>query len=217
MSAHSGPPGTNARRTCRSSQRPAGLAGAGHLLPGLADPRDPVRQRLPTVISQVAEAALGDGPVRSRRLRPGPARHGADPLHRRQHAVHRISLPGQLHRRGFLPAPADDPARASARPQQRHLVLTVAALALLLGGRRARRQARSVLRHRRVHRLLDGRLRHGQVSPTGASGWRRKLVISFAGGAVSLLVVLIFAVVKFTEGAWLVVLLFPVCGWAWSG
>jgi len=40
-------------------------------------------------------------------------------------------------------------------------------------------------------------------------GWRRKVVVSVTGGSVSLLVVLIFAVVKFTEGAWLVVVLFP--------
>ena len=43
-------------------------------------------------------------------------------------------------------------------------------------------------------------------------GWRHKLAINFAGGFVSMLIVLIFAVVKFTEGAWLVVLLFPL-GW----
>jgi amino acid transporter len=41
-------------------------------------------------------------------------------------------------------------------------------------------------------------------------GWRRKVAVSVTGGSVSLLVVLIFAVVKFTEGAWLVVVLFPV-------
>ena len=44
------------------------------------------------------------------------------------------------------------------------------------------------------------------------SGWRVKLLINLTSGLVSALVVLIFAVVKFTEGAWLVVLLFPV-GW----
>ena len=44
------------------------------------------------------------------------------------------------------------------------------------------------------------------------SAWRRKLAINFSGGVVSTLVVLIFAAVKFTEGAWLVVLLFPL-GW----
>ena len=42
------------------------------------------------------------------------------------------------------------------------------------------------------------------------TGWRRRAASSLLGGIVSTLVVLIFAVVKFTEGAWLVVLLFPV-------
>jgi len=41
-------------------------------------------------------------------------------------------------------------------------------------------------------------------------GWRGKVAVSVIGGSVSLLVVLIFAVVKFSEGAWLVVVLFPV-------
>ncbi len=42
--------------------------------------------------------------------------------------------------------------------------------------------------------------------------WRHRLAINLAGGTVSACVVLIFAVVKFTEGAWLVVILFPI-GW----
>jgi amino acid transporter len=41
-------------------------------------------------------------------------------------------------------------------------------------------------------------------------GWRRRLVINFSAGVLSAIVVLIFAVVKFTEGAWLVVVLFPI-------
>jgi amino acid transporter len=41
-------------------------------------------------------------------------------------------------------------------------------------------------------------------------GWKRKLVINFSAGVTSLIVVLIFAIVKFTEGAWLVVILFIV-------
>jgi amino acid transporter len=41
-------------------------------------------------------------------------------------------------------------------------------------------------------------------------GWRHKLVINFSAGVTSLVVVLIFAIVKFTEGAWLVVVLFIV-------
>jgi amino acid transporter len=41
-------------------------------------------------------------------------------------------------------------------------------------------------------------------------GWRHKLVINFSAGVLSAIVVVIFAVVKFTEGAWLIVILFPV-------
>ena len=44
------------------------------------------------------------------------------------------------------------------------------------------------------------------------SGWRRRFAVNFTSGIVSALVVLIFAVVKFTGGAWLVVILFPL-GW----
>jgi amino acid transporter len=40
--------------------------------------------------------------------------------------------------------------------------------------------------------------------------WRYKLVINFSAGVLTSIVVLIFAVVKFTEGAWLVVVLFPI-------
>jgi amino acid transporter len=41
-------------------------------------------------------------------------------------------------------------------------------------------------------------------------GSTRRVAISLLGGVASTLVVLIFAVVKFTEGAWLVVVLFPI-------
>jgi amino acid transporter len=45
---------------------------------------------------------------------------------------------------------------------------------------------------------------------TREPGWRRKLAINLAGGVYTALVVLLFAVVKFTEGAWLIVIIFPV-------
>jgi amino acid transporter len=41
-------------------------------------------------------------------------------------------------------------------------------------------------------------------------GWRHKLAINFSAGVTSLVVVLIFVVVKFTEGAFLVVVLFAI-------
>ena len=41
-------------------------------------------------------------------------------------------------------------------------------------------------------------------------GWRGKVAVTLAGGLLSAVVVLIFAISKFTEGAWIVVLLFPI-------
>ena len=41
-------------------------------------------------------------------------------------------------------------------------------------------------------------------------GWRYKRVINFSAGVLSAIVVVIFAVVKFTEGAWLIVIIFPI-------
>jgi amino acid transporter len=41
-------------------------------------------------------------------------------------------------------------------------------------------------------------------------GWRYKLVVNFSAGVLSALVVGIFAVAKFTEGAWLIVVVFPI-------
>jgi amino acid transporter len=41
------------------------------------------------------------------------------------------------------------------------------------------------------------------------SGWRYKLAINLSAGVVSTVVVGIFAIAKFTEGAWLVVVVFP--------
>jgi amino acid transporter len=41
-------------------------------------------------------------------------------------------------------------------------------------------------------------------------GWRHKLAINTAAGVLTTIVVAIFAVVKFSEGAWIVVVLFPI-------
>jgi amino acid transporter len=41
-------------------------------------------------------------------------------------------------------------------------------------------------------------------------GWRSKLVINLSAGLLSTIVVGIFAIAKFTEGAWLVVVVFPI-------
>jgi amino acid transporter len=41
-------------------------------------------------------------------------------------------------------------------------------------------------------------------------GWRRKLTINLSAAVLSTTVVLIFAIAKFTEGAWLVIVVFPI-------
>ena len=45
---------------------------------------------------------------------------------------------------------------------------------------------------------------------TREPGWRHKLVINTIGGVYTVLVVFIFAIVKFTEGAWLIVIVGPI-------
>jgi amino acid transporter len=42
------------------------------------------------------------------------------------------------------------------------------------------------------------------------SGWRRRLVINRTAAIYTVIVVVIFAIVKFTEGAWVIVIVFPV-------
>ena len=41
-------------------------------------------------------------------------------------------------------------------------------------------------------------------------GWRHRLAINLTGGIYTALVVIIFAIVKFSEGAWLVLIVFPI-------
>jgi amino acid transporter len=41
-------------------------------------------------------------------------------------------------------------------------------------------------------------------------GWRHRLVINFSAGVTSLIVVVIFAIVKFSEGAWVVLVIFAI-------
>jgi amino acid transporter len=45
---------------------------------------------------------------------------------------------------------------------------------------------------------------------TRERGWHHRLVINFSAGVTSLVVVIVFAVVKFSEGAWLVLVLFAI-------
>ena len=53
-----------------------------------------------------------------------------------------------------------------------------------------------------------GMARHSQR--TRPNGWKVKYAINWLAGAVSLLIVIIFSVVKFTEGAWMVLVTAPI-------
>ena len=163
VSAFKPPAGVNARRTLSLMSRHARLSRRRSLVSGRADARCALHGRRADRDQSGGQGGIRDLVDRARGLHLGAARDRIDPLHRREHAVHRLPVPGELRRRGLLPAPPADSTRAPAGVQQRD--------------HRAHRQPPScccwrwartstpgaVLRHRRVHRLHDGRPRHGQV------------------------------------------------------
>ena len=57
-----------------------------------------------------------------------------------------------------------------------------------------------------------GMAKHAKTHKTGS--WRAKFIINGLSGGISLLVVLIFAVVKFNQGAWVVVVMTPILVYA---
>jgi len=91
------------------------------------------------------------------------------------------------------------------------IVLTVASLALLLGtGAHVDRLVAFYAIGVFTGFTLAGFGMAKHFRTFRGSRWKVKVVINNLVGAVSGLVVLIFAVTKFTEGAWLVVLIFPI-------
>ncbi|MDT0260581.1 amino acid permease [Jatrophihabitans lederbergiae] len=165
----------------------------------------------PTVISQVARAAFGGGAIghlgfvlvqvaTALILYTGANTPFTGFPFLASFIAEDSFLPRQMTRRGHRLAHSNG-----------ILVLTGAALTLLLG----------VGAH--VDKLVPfyaigvftgftmagfGMARYYQRHPE--PGWRRNFVVSMACGFVAALVVVIFAVVKFTAGAWLIVVLFPV-------
>jgi hypothetical protein len=131
-------------------------------------------------------------------------------FHWGEHQFQRLPCAGQLRRGGSFPAPPAGQARSPAGVLQRHH------RADRVRGRPADRYRRvgectgALLCRRGVHRVRDGRLRHDETSSDAQDpGWRHKLAINLSAGITSTVVVGIFAIAKFTEGAWLVVVIFP--------
>ena len=204
VSAFKPPEGLNARRVLVMEGLILGTLVAGISWLAHLTHAAPYQAGYPTVISPGGEHRVRATP--GLHVLGGAGRDRADPLHRRQHELQRLPVPGQLRRRGLVPAAVADEARPAAGLLQRHHRADRVVRAADRGGRRQRERARPVLRDRRVHRLHHGRLRHGQALPHAPEepGWRHKLVINFSAGVVCAIVVVIFAVVKFTEGAWVV-------------
>ncbi|MEO9240662.1 MAG: APC family permease, partial [Jatrophihabitantaceae bacterium] len=213
VSALKGPAGRNARRTLSIMSVLLGSLVLGISYLAFETHATPYSSGSPTVISQVAKAAFGT------------AWYGHIGYVIVQIATALILITGANTPFTGFPFLASFIAEDSFLPRQLMrrghrlafsngiVVLTIAALALLFGvGAHVDKlvpfYAIGVFTGFTMAGFGMAKYHHTRRE----SGWRRKLAINFSGGFVSMLIVLIFAVVKFTEGAWLVVLLFPI-GW----
>jgi amino acid transporter len=213
VSAFKNPPGPNARRTLSIMSVILGALVLGISYLAFETHATPYGSGSPTVISEVARAAFGT------------AWYGNVGFVLVQVATALILFTGANTPFTGFPFLASFIAEDSFLPRQMTrrghrlafsngiIVLTIAALALLFGvGAHVDKlvpfYAIGVFTGFTMAGFGMAKYHHTQRE----AGWRRKLVINFTGGFVSMLIVLIFAVVKFTEGAWLVVLLFPI-GW----
>jgi amino acid transporter len=211
VSAFRRPEGPNARRTLTVMSTLLGALVLGISYLSYETHATPYERGTPTVISQVAKAAFGSqwfGHVGYVLVQIATALilyTGANtPFTGFPFLANFIAedsfLPRQMTRRGHRLAFSNG-----------IIVLTITAIALLLG----------VGAH--VDKLIPfyaigvftgftmaglGMAKHYRTHHP--AGWLRRFSISLVGGLVSAAVVLIFAVTKFTEGAWLVVVLFPI-------
>ncbi len=213
VSAFQPPEGSNARRTLSTMSVMLGFLVLGVSYLAMQTHATPYTSGSPTVISQVAKAAFGTSwyahigflivqIATALILYTGANTPFTGFPFLTSFVAEDSFLPRQLTRRGHRLAFSNG-----------IIVLTALAVALLLGvGANVDSlvpfYAIGVFTGFTMAGLGMAKYHHTKRE----AGWRRRLAINFAGGIVSLLVVLIFAVVKFTEGAWLVVILFPL-GW----
>ncbi|MDQ1717953.1 MAG: hypothetical protein QOE89_1906 [Pseudonocardiales bacterium] len=210
VSAFKNPPGPNARRTLgiMSSMLAFLVVGVGWL--SMQTHSAPFHNGSPTVISQVAKAALGNGLI------------GQTGFIIVQIATALILFTGANTPFTGFPFLANFVAEDSFLPRQLTrrghrlafsngiLVLTLFSIILLIIG------------NANVDKLIPfyalGVFTGFTLAGFGMAkyhtihkqpGWKYKWWINASGGALSLTIVLITAVVKFTEGAWLVLVLGP--------
>ena len=210
VSAFKRPEGSNARRTLTTMSVILGTLVLGISFLAWRTHATPYGSGSPTVISQVARAAFGT------------AWYGHIGFVIVQIATALILYTGANTPFTGFPFLASFIAEDSFLPRQMTrrghrlafsngiIVLTVAALALLLVvGAHVDKlipfYAIGVFTGFTMAGLGMARYHRTHREP----GWRHKLAINLSSGLASAVVVLIFAVVKFKDGAWLVVVLFP--------
>ena len=158
------PEGRNARQVLMAEGAILGTLVAGISWLAHATHATPYKLGYPTVLAQEAKLVFGSTFVGQALFYLVQGCDHAHPVHRRQHQLQRLPVPDQLRGGRFVPAPVAAQARAPARVLQRHHPADHHVLGAADHQGRGRQQPGPAVRHRRVHRLLDGRLRHGQVS-----------------------------------------------------
>jgi amino acid transporter len=210
VSAFKAPPGPNARRTLSimSAMLAFLVCGVGYL--SMQTHASPFDNGTPTVISQVARAAFGNGPA---------ADIGFIIV---QIATALILITGANTPFTGFPFLANFVAEDSFLPRQLTrrghrlafsngiFILTLFAIALVfIGGAKVDALVPFYSLGVFTGFTLAGFGMAKYHTIHKQPGWQKKWWINASGGALSLMVVLITAVVKFTEGAWLVILLAP--------
>ena len=211
------PQARNARTTLvLMSTHPRGDV-PGRLGPGRGHPQ-PCRSRsgTPTVVSEIGQARLRHDTGGHMLFYALQAATAFILILAGQHQLHRVPLPGQLRRRGLVPAPqADGPRAIGWSSPTASSCWPAPSIALLLGHRGQGVRAHPHVRHRGLHRLHHGRGGHGEAppEPTGRGTGARACVNGFAA-VVCAVVVVVFAVAEFTQGAWVVVVVMPLIVYA---
>jgi len=205
------PSSVNARKALAIMAATLGFLVAGVSLLAHMTHATPYRSGYPSVIAQEAQAVLGSGPLS----------HAGFLLV--QAATALILYTGANTSFNGFPYLASFVAEDSFLPRQLTkrghrlvfsngiLLLTAVCIALLLfTGAKVNSlvpfYAIGVFTGFTMAGFGMARYHHRHQEP----GWRRRLVVTLGAGVLSLLVVLVFAVVKFTEGAWLVAVVFPI-------
>ena len=211
VSVFAKPEGRNARMTLIAMSAILGTLVAGVSWLAHQTHAQPFTSGTPTVISQVAQAVFGSGPLG----------HGLFLLV--QFSTMLILWTGANTPFSGFPFLASFVAEDQFLPRQLMkrghrlafsngiLVLTTAAIALLLGtGAHVDKLVAFYAIGVFTGFTLAGFGMAKYFSRHRRGPWRRKMIINAVSGTVSMIVVAVFAVVKFTEGAWLVVLIFPI-------